>query len=319
VRALADTVTSQPVTETAGDVVRALAGGVWDAVDAPARALRGEPVTYGDAFNTAGAAQLGGAAMPAPRGAIRAGAVRSADDLAETPAATAARLLREGRANEVTDDLMAQVDPQEMARLYESGATGMDMPLDEASRMARAREMGFDTEAPLYHGTAADFQTFSRDGAEMNFGANQAEVGHFFTNSPRYAGQYTEPPWNGFPGGPNVQPTVARGQFRRFDGDMIDDIETNWTADDAAAWRKGMEGSGAQGVQFGPVRYEGQNPVNEIAIFDPTNIRSRFARFDPRLSHLANLNAANVDPMAGVLGLSVPDDEELRAYLERVQ
>jgi len=40
----------------------------------------------------------------------------------ETPAQQVARLLREGRASEVTDDLMAQVDPQEMARLYESGA-----------------------------------------------------------------------------------------------------------------------------------------------------------------------------------------------------
>jgi hypothetical protein len=55
----------------------------------------------------------------------------------ETPAQRVARLLREGRADEVTDDLMAQADPQEMFRLYEAGETGMDLPMDFESRMAR--------------------------------------------------------------------------------------------------------------------------------------------------------------------------------------
>src|SRR5690606_29236427 len=51
----------------------------------------------------------------------------------------------------------------------------------------------------------------------------------------------------------------------------------------------------------------------DFAIKDPANIRSRFARFDPRLKHLANLSA-------GVGGAAVmlpreQQDEELRAYL----
>jgi hypothetical protein len=42
--------------------------------------------------------------------------------------------------------------------------------------------------------------------------------------------------------------------------------------------------------------------------FYPNNIRSRFARFDPRLKHLANLSAAG----AGVIGYNALRDERDR-------
>jgi len=227
-------------------------------------------------------------ALPAPRTKAEA----AARDVLEMRAA--------GKAEKVTDEMMAAADPQ---YLFEN----TPLPMDEASRMARAREMGFDTGTPLYHGTPADFQSFSRDGAEMNFGANQAEVGHFLTNSPRYAAQYTEPPWNGFPTGPNIQPNFVRGRFDSFGRDVIDDIEQNWTPSDVRTWREEIEGSGFQGVSFGPVRYELQTPVKEVAVFDPANIRSRFARFDPEFRHLANLSAG-VGGL-GILSLLEPEQE----------
>jgi hypothetical protein len=64
----------------------------------------------------------------------------------ETPAQSIARLLRED-PSQITDDMLGALTPNdnmELARLYDEGATGMPMPMDEASRMARAREMGFD-------------------------------------------------------------------------------------------------------------------------------------------------------------------------------
>ena len=57
------------------------------------------------------------------------------------------------------------------------------------------------------------------------------------------------------------------------------------------------------------------------AVFDPTRIRSRFARFDPRLSHLANLNAANIDPLTGAVAMGASQQQNtdplanLRAYI----
>jgi len=43
----------------------------------------------------------------------------------------------------------------------------------------------------------------------------------------------------------------------------------------------------------------------ERVTFDPANIRSRFARFDPRLKELSNLSAS----IGGLLALFMPDKE----------
>lgn len=39
------------------------------------------------------------------------------------------------------------------------------LPMDEASRMRRAKEMGFDTSRPVYHGTDTNFRSFDPDRA----------------------------------------------------------------------------------------------------------------------------------------------------------
>jgi hypothetical protein len=41
-------------------------------------------------------------------------------------------------------------------------------------------------------------------------------------------------------------------------------------------------------------------------VFDPANIRSRFARFDPRLAHLKNLSAGAAG-LAAIFGVSEED------------
>jgi len=81
-----------------------------------------------DVLGAAGMAMGAGGIVTGPRGALRSGLLRDADS--ETPAQQVARLLREGRADDVTDDLMAQADPQEMYQLYVSGQTGMDLPME---------------------------------------------------------------------------------------------------------------------------------------------------------------------------------------------
>jgi hypothetical protein len=59
------------------------------------------------------------------------------------------------------------------------------IPMDYDSRMARAKEQGFDTDTVYYHGSRADIESFelgkeSREGYENT-------VGHFFTKSPKDA------------------------------------------------------------------------------------------------------------------------------------
>lgn len=277
--------------ESVGNLVRGATDAFVSGVTAPARAARGEPVTYGDAFETAGMAQLGGAAMPAPRGAIRSGALRAADDVAETPAQTVARMLREGNAADVTDDLMAQADPQEMFRLYESGLTGADMPMDEASRMARAQGMGFDTDA--YHSTGADFPAVD----------NGTLIGGQFWSTDDItsinAGEV------GAAGRSSVMPLRVRQSnpagWRQYDQFGVDE----------------MIGRGYDGM-----RLPESDGTNTFVTFDPNQVRSRFARFDPRLSHLANLNAANASPVTGLMSATAVSEQDqiqrLAEYLAEV-
>lgn len=266
--------------QAVGGLIGLLAEGALNGIATPGRAARGEPVTYGDVMDTALDWGILAAPGRAPAGALRSGGMAS--EAVETPAEQIARLLREGRAADVTDDLMAQADPQELARLYEAGATGMDMPLDVNSRMARAAEMGlFDDQ---YHATTADFPAFfpsqtGLSGRGVYTGDSAADV----LDYARVDGA----------DGLNVIPvmTPPTGDYaRRIDWqNLIDtDPEFPWnaTVDETVAGflraADTMSGWGHAGVHSQP---------GERVTFYPRNIRSRFARFDPRLRHLAHLSA----------------------------
>jgi len=267
-----------------------------------------------DAVEAAGMAMGVGGLFARPAGSVGMGG-RVAASAADTPAAQVARLLRDGRASEVTDDLMAQADPQEMYQLYVSGQTGMDMPLDEASRMARAAEMGFGNNS--YHGTDTDIQAFD----PRLFGRNdQGWYGRGVTTdtdpdvASGYA-NYREPE-----AGQNVLPVVSRGRYMQWPEGQ--DPFPN--VDDARAGTRDIQGLGYDGTRMTNDRdLYGVMPDwgTEQVTFDPANIRSRFARFDPRLSHLSNLNAANADPITGLLAAQAGGEQEplanLRDYVSR--
>ena len=53
--------------------------------------------------------------------------------------------------------------------------------------------------------------------------------------------------------------------------------------------------------------------------YNPQDVRSQFARFDPRLTHLSNLTAANASPLVGLLtqGLSEKQANKIEDYLYR--
>lgn len=81
------------------------------------------------------------------------------------------------------------VTPKDAGRTLFSGAGPTDaLPMDEASRMARAKDMGFDTDQTWYHGTAGDHAELS----PSYFGdVSSGDGGGFwFTKSPSYAWEY---------------------------------------------------------------------------------------------------------------------------------
>ena len=86
----------QNPVETGRNALGAIWQGAVNALTAPGRAARGESLTYGDVADTAGMAQLGGAAMPAPKGSLRIFAGRNAKNADLDGLTRAQRLAADG-------------------------------------------------------------------------------------------------------------------------------------------------------------------------------------------------------------------------------
>jgi len=220
------------------------------------------------------------------------------DKTSENVADYVADLLRQGRAKEITDDLMEQADPQRLHHHYTSGNTGMDLPMDQASRMARAKQMGFGN-TKWNHATALDddeIHQFKGDNVWLSE-ANKRGVSHSNDFAKMKAGNTRSP---------SIFPVYVRGPENRKDWEQhVKDV-----AEDVGADPEGMQWNEAQHFVFGDSPSEVQAPKSGVDVYEdypdmdqgrhvinsgiahPTNIRSQFARFDPRLDHLAHLSAS---------------------------
>jgi len=318
------------------------------------------------------AAALGSVFLP--------GSVSGANRLADDATDTVVRMLREGRAGEVTDDMLAAADPARLFNAYERGETGADMAMDEASRMARAREMGFDVDA--YHGGANNLTEFDPSLTGTVQTSDWGE-GAYLAPSPSSANYYageaasrsqdtvgdaiykeyeemaksfgTRPMYEGLHLGNKVNDPVAQKNyatltgklnewrahkeaFRASNGGVVFPLKAKaqnplyyqyeGITDPYLGEQAKSSGNDAVFVHHAPDRAAGEtlsDSVEEILIPDPSNIRSRFARFDPRLSHLSNLSAAV--PLAvgagaasrGMQGDESSGDPELDAALRYIR
>jgi hypothetical protein len=250
-----------------------------------------------------------------------------------SPAQEVSGLLASGRADEVTDEMLSKLTPNdnmELFELYQSGATGMDLPMDEASRMARAESMF--PRGDSYHGTNADIKSF------------QGNV--FSSDSPTLASTYARGSADAqiYPLrlGSKLGDTVVEGGGVNWSQLNIDDVKDPAVAD-WLDWAEGQKIStreieqaasreGRSGVQFKDINDTGpgfnsnqfknlgytkeqerelqrqymedlSKPSNVDVRLSPNLVRSRFARFDPRLSNLKNLSAALASVPGGLLAL----------------
>ena len=304
------------------------------------------------------AAALGSVLLP--------GSVSGANRLADDATDTVVRMLREGRASEVTDDMLAAADPARLFNAYERGDTGADMAMDEASRMARAREMGFDVDTPLYHGSKTDFNAVDPRMSDASGGRGR---GFYTTDNPKSASGYADPNADMMridttPGdSPQVYPVVSQGAdfgertvYSKKEINKIQAVGEGLSKDDGRDMRGWTEFPPLRDLFDRSYRAEGSNILQEIPLesfyqnrvlagagygsrsgpamvgsgvdrvtFKPSNIRSRFARFDPRLKNLSNLSAAV--PLAvgagaasrGMQGDESSGDPELDAALRYIR
>jgi hypothetical protein len=292
----------------------ALTGGLTEAGERTLRGtynrLRDEGIVSANRDETAGLLAMAAAAEP------RNAAEQMARDILDMRAA--------GRAGEVTDEMMAQADPQYMYN-------NTPLPMDEASRMVRAGEAGFDTSVPLYHGGRDNLQNVSRLEGNAEGGAGT----FYMTDERSVANSYAPNRTN--PSGENIMPLLARsgdyreaGYTRPFPADGTQQQMDAWLLGNDA-YNERMSGEGIKSAVYnqqinaarrnnqpGVVmrqtvdnRIDSQSalPSDVFIALDPANIRSRFARFDPEFAHLANLSAANIDPLAGLFGALAAEEQ----------
>jgi hypothetical protein len=233
--------------------------------------------------------------------------------------------------------------PQQAARAelpgspeYEAAkAKGLDM--SQAGRMARAKEMGFDTETVLYHGTNSEnITTFSLDLPRRHSRKGEPPAVHF-TTSPEEAKMY----------GPNVGSYYVRGKLLEIDSPiaMQEDVLRRLTnvANDYDKYSVGaserakryLDGADvtnnyndqiahdrlrAKMIKAREQGYDGviikggwgdDNAGTHHVIFDPSNIRSVNAAFDPDNAQSSTLLAAAPFAVGGA-GLGVAANQEDR-------
>lgn len=272
--------------------------------------------------------------------------------LSPSPAQEVADLLASGRADEVTDEMLGKLTPNDnmkLFELYQSGATGMDLPMDEASRMARAKGAGF--EGNLFHGTGADI--VGVDKSRLGEKQNLLGKGFYQTTSQsrpdRYIPKETDAQTQErvFSEGGNVLPLMSKkaSEFdltkptgaenalnigKVFEGPDFD-VEYRGSGDQVFIKSKSdpeksvyidsyqdglatvqklkdtfgrnnvtsiLEKAGFSGLRAA----EGFGKATKVN-YNPEDVRSRFARFDPRLSNLKNLSAAIASVPGGLLAL----------------
>ncbi len=214
------------------------------------------------------------------------------------------RLLKEGRVNEVTDDLLAKADPRRLYAEY-------DLPMDEASRMARADEMGFSRNLPLYHGTDKDFLAFDPRQGGRATGSQAAGEATWTAPDAAVAGEFP-PAASRADTGHQILPLLHRAQRRgalTLDDDVMDH-EVRATLQ--AAFDDGIDGVMMR--NYRGLLPDGYDSTNILAVKDPSQLRSQFARFDPRLINLRNLLATGAVGTVGATALDAltrpPDSEE---------
>jgi hypothetical protein len=169
--------------------------------------------------------------------------------------------------------------PESTAKKIASG----ELPMDQASRMARAREQGFDVDRPMFHGTNADFTAFDRSKIGTGPGATPSVLpqGAYFGRRPDELDDYATGE------GANIIPAyLRRGKIE--DGTDLEAMR-RFNEGDADTFR---------------------SPAGVEVVKDPSNIRSVNAAFDPDQVGNPNLLAGSAAAAVGLGAASQSEDAD---------
>ena len=175
---------------------------------------------------------------------------------------------------------------------------GLGLPPNNTA-LERAAAMGFDVDMPFYHGTGADIQAFDPRMAGKNDRGLWGR-GQYLTTSPDSANSYALREGDGA----NVIPAYAsvKNPMRITTGsDLVTRMPDG--SDTRALIGYNLDGSKIKeiaeaGGHDGVFQIKPSGSVGDIVTFNPDNIRSRFAAFDPFRKSAA---------IAAAFGVAAPD------------
>jgi hypothetical protein len=172
--------------------------------------------------------------------------------------------------------------PDEMLLGMGVGSRGADDALDMSTeaRIRRAAEQGFDTRRPLYHGTSSSFDEFAPS-TVGDLGA-----GNYLTPDPEKASSYAtirkymRRSTNNAE--PNVLPLYVKDKLKYLDlqGKGI------LPFDESRITR--LKSAGYDAIR----QFDDNGNLIQINVFDPSNIRSVYAAFDPAKRDSSNITFA---------------------------
>ena len=228
------------------------------------------------------------------------------------------------RLRGIIDELIATGYPDQVAERIASG----ELPMDTASRMQRAEAMGFDPSNVAYHGTRADITEF-QPSVRGKMGP-----GVYTSPSPIVAGNYSTPghriPRSGVyedrgildeelavSQGANVMPLLLRGdRMERFEAlkqnpDIPIAILSEPTTEGASELATRLQREGITGLEIQGRGSDGMRSYNvrEQNTFDPRNVRSLFAAFDPEYTG-SNILGGAATAAVGAGLLAAPEEAE---------
>lgn len=172
------------------------------------------------------------------------------------------------------------------------------------ARLQRAQEMGFNTDRVVYHGTKSDIQEFQPSEANRRETANYGE-GIYLTGDSALASGYAE---TGSGEGANVLPVYANltNPYRIEIDSNLPESEQKFPPlqdqDQAKQFTERLKREGYDGVEVvlrdvdsetGEVLSES---LEELVVFDPSQIRSVNAAFDPDFAGSPKLLAQSYTP-----------------------
>ena len=210
----------------------------------------------------------------------------------------------------------------------------------ETSRMDRAKELGFDIDA--YHGTRQEVAinpVFTKDGRRILVEEEDApikefidksdyegdtpsiqDVGTYFSQDPDvasyFAGDGEYPSAQVYPVKLKLENPKEYFTYEEFEEDFENFMSENlrsgksFVTDDigSKAFREKLQSEGHDGILISRSTTDTGNPRQDYVVFEPKNIRSRFAKFDKDKIDSRDILAGAGFTALGTLG-ALPEKE----------